>query len=266
MSGLMEHSTVLQEASECDGAKSLYADARSTEAAISYPALVAVAVATQPFPNHFKRIPRHVGFIPDGNRRWAEARGWTRQQGYAYGIKPGLHLLEGCRALGIEEISIYGFTHDNVRRQRAQVDAFRKACVDFSRNAMEAGAALLAVGDARSPLFPEELRPYAEHRSAGDLKVNLLVNYSWEWDLGCAMRGAREGGARSPHEGLGSRQVSRIELIVRWGGQQRLSGFLPCQSAYADFFSVPTVWPDAQPEEFMAALRWYQTQDITMGG
>lgn len=217
----------------------------------------------------FKRIPRHIGFIPDGNRRWAEARGWPRSQGYACGIQPGIALLAFCRTLGIEEVSIYGFTQENVRRPRDQVQAFREACVEFCQQAVEAGAAFLALGDSRSALFPDELRPYTGRRGSGDIKVNLLVNYNWEWDLGVALASARNGHAKSPRAAgaqLGSADVSRIELVVRWGGRQRLSGFLPCQSAYADLYSIDTLWPDAQPEELLLALRWYQEQDVTMGG
>lgn len=217
----------------------------------------------------FKRIPRHIGFIPDGNRRWAEAKGWAKEDGYAFGIEPGLALLDLCRRLGVEEASIYGFTQDNVRRPRNQVEAFRHECAEFSRRAIEAGAAFMALGDDRSAVFPEELRPYARQRSAGDFKVTLLVNYSWEWDLKVALARARNGQTDVPRTvaaQLGSADVSRIDLVVRWGGRQRLSGFLPCQSAYADFFAIDTLWPDAQPEELLHALRWYQKQDITLGG
>jgi undecaprenyl diphosphate synthase len=95
----------------------------------------------------FARMPRHVGFIPDGNRRWAEARGAPRREGYAAGIEPGLKLLRLCRDLGIEEASVYGFTKENVRRPADQVDAFREACVAFSHHAVEHGAALHVIGD-----------------------------------------------------------------------------------------------------------------------
>lgn len=217
----------------------------------------------------FKRIPRHIGFIPDGNRRWAEAKGWPREDGYAFGIEPGLALLELCRRLGVEEASIYGFTQDNVRRPRGQVEAFRRECAEFSRRAIEAGAAFMALGDDRSAVFPDELRPYSRQRSAGDFKVTLLVNYSWEWDLKIALGRARNDKSittRAVAKQLGSEDVSRVDLIVRWGGRQRLSGFLPCQSAYADFYAIDTLWPDAQPEELLHALRWYQGQDVTLGG
>ncbi len=217
----------------------------------------------------FSRIPRHVSFIPDGNRRWAEARGMTRAEGYAHGIERGIALLSLCKEIGIEEVSIYGFTKENVRRPSDQVEAFRAACTDFALQAASAGAAVLAVGDAKSAVFPPALLPFAKARSAGELRVNLLVNYSWQWDLHAALEHARTNGG-VPYSGvphvLASGAVPRVDLVVRWGGRQRLSGFLPMQCAYADFYVIETLWPDSSPEEMFAALAWYQCQDVTLGG
>ena len=217
----------------------------------------------------FARIPRHVGFIPDGNRRWADARGLARGEGYAPGVGPGLRLLELCRGLGIEEVSVYGFTKENVRRPPDQVEAFRRACAAFGLQAAAAGAALRVIGDSDSPVFPAKLRPFAKARSEGELRVNLLVNYSLHWDLSSALQHATGAGGVS-YSGvpgaLASGEVPRVDLVVRWGGRRRLSGFLPLQCAYADFFVSDTLWPDSRPEEFLDALAWYQTQDVTLGG
>ena len=215
------------------------------------------------------RHPRHIGFIPDGNRRWADARGLPRGAGYEAGIAPGLRLLQACRQAGIEEVSIYGFTKENVHRPADQVDAFKKACVGYATAALELSAALLVVGDRSSQVFPDELRPYGERRTQGDIRVNLLVNYGWQWDLFAAMqRMATNGGLRISEvsTALASADVSRIDLVVRWGGRRRLSGFLPIQTAYADLYVVDTLWPDMTPDEFERSLVWYAEQDVTLGG
>jgi undecaprenyl diphosphate synthase len=216
------------------------------------------------------RVPRHIGIIPDGNRRWADARGMPRGAGYAYGVEPGIGLLDVCRELGIEEVSVYGFTKENVRRPAEQVGLFRQACVEFAQRITALGAALLVVGDSESPAFPEELRPLTTARTPGDLKLNLLVNYGWQWDLaGLTKRNGRRtknGDDAAPVRALGSAGVSRIDLVMRWGGRRRLSGFLPIQCAYADFFVVDTLWPDMTVAEFIGALEWYQSQDVTLGG
>ena len=71
----------------------------------------------------------HIGIIPDGNRRWAEQHKLSREAGYAYGLKPGLLLLQQAKTYGIQEITYYGFTVDNCRRPKEQVQAFQQACV-----------------------------------------------------------------------------------------------------------------------------------------
>ncbi len=199
-------------------------------------------------------LPNHVGFIPDGNRRWAVGQGLSKQSGYQAGLVPGLKLYEICKRMGIPEVSVYGFTQDNTKRPPEQIDAFRGACVTFANEIVRRGAALLVVGDDTSEQFPDELKVYRTRQGTG-IKVNFLVNYHWKWDL-----------AGLEKRQLRSHEVSRLDLIVRWGGGRRLSGFLPVQSVYADFFIVDQKWPDFEPEQFDEALSWFREQDQTLGG
>jgi len=208
------------------------------------------------------RLPRHVGLIPDGNRRWARERGLSVPEGYIAGVGKGLQMLQDCCDLGIEEVSLYGFTQDNTKRPKEQRMAFSGACVAFVEEALKFDIALLVVGDSTSAMFPEELKPYVKERQGSGLKVNMLVNYGWEWDL----KSAFESGQKRVHDGLASRQVSRIDMVVRWGGCRRLSGFLPVQSVYSDFYVVEEYWPDYELPHFLAALAWFQTQEPTLGG
>jgi undecaprenyl diphosphate synthase len=201
-----------------------------------------------------RRLPRHIGFIPDGNRRWAVKHGLAKEEGYTNGIAPGLVLFEACKAIGVEEVSVYGFTQDNTRRPTAQAQQFRAACVAFAREVSHRGAALLVLGDDRSEQFPVELTEFRTRHGEG-IKVNFLVNYGWEWDLA----GLKEGGLRSA-------EVSRLDLVVRWGGGRRLSGFLPVQSVYADIFVIDALWPDFELQHLHAALAWFGQQDRTLGG
>jgi undecaprenyl diphosphate synthase len=199
-------------------------------------------------------IPRHVGFIPDGNRRWATDHDLPKEAGYAHGIDPGLRLFDKFNDCGIEEASIYCFTQDNTKRPFIQKKAFSDACVEFALEVARRGAAVLVVGDETSPQFPAALKEFRQRQGTG-IKLNLLVNYGWEWDLA----GLRNGGLRSD-------EVSRLDLIVRWGGGRRLSGFLPAQSVYADFYVRDEYWPDFDPQHFEDALTWYKKQDRTLGG
>lgn len=219
----------------------------------------------------FRRIPRHVAAIPDGNRRWAQSRGLRKEEGYAFGLEPGFRLCEICLALGIEELTVYGFTSDNTKRPPKQTAAFRKACVEFAEGLSRRDASLLVVGNADSPLFPPELKPCRTRQVLGDgtLKVNFLVNYDWHWDLSQAATktsGTTADNRKSFVEDIGSSEVSRIDLVVRWGGRRRLSGLLPVQAVYADFYIIDDLWPDFVPEHFFSALRWYDSQDVTLGG
>lgn len=126
----------------------------------------------------FKRLPRHIGVIPDGNRRWASSRGMQKQDGYEHGVGPGLELYEACLKLGVEEMTFYGFTMDNVKRPSIQARAFQKACVDSVRELQKRDADLLVIGNTDSKLFPEELKPYTTRTRFGEgkMKVNFLVN------------------------------------------------------------------------------------------
>lgn len=202
-----------------------------------------------------KRIPRHIGVIPDGNRRWAANCGLSKKDGYSYGIDPGFQLYDLCCRLGVEELTLYGFTVDNTKRPAEQKQAFQKACVDAVMGLTERDAELLVMGNAKSPCFPRELVPFLKRTKfgKGGIKVNFLVNYGWDWDL-------------MDESGLASKDISRIDLIMRWGGMRRLSGFLPVQSVYADIYVLPEYWPEFTEEQFYRGISWYQDQDKTLGG
>jgi undecaprenyl diphosphate synthase len=215
-----------------------------------------------------KRLPLHVGIIPDGNRRWAQAQGLDKQEGYDFGLQPGLEVYSTCLELGISEITFYGFTVDNTKRPSIQIDAFRDACVKAVAELEKLDAELLVVGNTQSVLFPKELLPYTQRTTFGEgrIKVNFLVNYGWNWDLNYSLKNGDFRPNDNLTDGIASADISRIDLIVRWGGGRRLSGFLPIQSIYADFYVVDSLWPDFHIDQFHEALAWYRDQDITLGG
>ena len=216
----------------------------------------------------FKRIPQHIGIIPDGNRRWAQNKGFEKQEGYKFGIQPGFELYNLCLELGIEEMTFYGFTVDNTKRPSLQTKAFQKACVDAVECLANRDADLLIVGNTQSPSFPKELLPYTKRTKFGKglMKVNFLVNYDWNWDLNYSVKNSDFNPNENLIKGIASSDISRIDLIIRWGGRRRLSGFLPIQSIYADFYVIEEMWPDFNIEQVYKALEWYQDQDITLGG
>lgn len=219
----------------------------------------------------FKRLPQHIGIIPDGNRRWAAMKGYEKQDGYSHGIKPGFELYKLCIELGIKEMTLYGFTQDNTKRPAIQTQAFRKACVDAVLELAGRDAELLVIGNTESPMFPRELLPFTKRVRFGRglIKINFLVNYGWNWDLNQAfsrMRSCGTAASKNLMEHIASADISRVDFLIRWGGRRRLSGFLPIQSVYADFYILDELWPDFKPEQFYKALLWYQDQDVTLGG
>ncbi len=213
------------------------------------------------------RIPEHIGIIPDGNRRWAEKRGMSKEMGYQCGLDPGVELFRICSLLGVKEITYYGFTTDNTKRPTVQREAFTKSCIDAVNILSKEDAALLVIGNYESEMFPKELLPFTTRQKFGNgnIKVNFLVNYGWEWDLGNVIEG-RMKSRKSIITNIKSKDISRIDLIIRWGGRRRLSGFLPIQSVYADFYVLDDYWPDFKPDHIYNALEWYNTVDVTLGG
>ena len=214
------------------------------------------------------RIPKHIGIIPDGNRRWAKENGLQKEEGYAFGLEPGLKLLQTAKKFGIQELTYYGFTVDNCKRPKEQVKAFSHACIEAVKIVEQENAKIYVVGNTKSSCFPEELLPYTKREGSGngcnagnpkvsisqnekEMRVNFLINYGWEWDM---------------KNNWASKDIPRVDMVIRWGGMCRLSGFLPIQTVYSDFYIIKDLWPDFKEEQFEDALNWYQKQDITLGG
>ena len=208
----------------------------------------------------YKRIPDHIGIIPDGNRRWAQREGLEKRDGYEKGIMPGFKLYEMMLDIGVKEATFYGFTKDNNKRATDQRAAFTKACVDAVKLLENRDANLLVIGNTESPAFPEELKPYAGKRitfGSGKINLNFLVNYDWMWDLKAALKNDGK---------IASAKIPRVDILIRWGGRRRLSDFLPVQSVYSDIYVIDDFWPEFTEGHFYAAMDWYQTCDVTLGG
>jgi undecaprenyl diphosphate synthase len=165
-------------------------------------------------------------------------------------------------------MTFYGFTIDNTKRPSKQIKAFQKACVNAVERLAKSDADLLVVGNTQSSLFPAELLPYTKRTRFGKglIKINFLVNYGWNWDLNYSVKNRDFNSNEDLVKRIASSEIPRLDLIIRWGGRRRLSGFLPIQSIYADFYVLDEMWPDYNTEQIYRALAWYQDQDITLGG
>lgn len=213
------------------------------------------------------RVPKHIAIIPDGNRRWAKKSGYEKHEGYGYGLDPGVEVLLLAKQFGVEELTYYGFTTDNCKRPSIEVKSFTDGCIEAVKMIQKEDVSLLIVGNTDSPMFPAALLPYTKKRivfGKGTTKVNFLVNYGWEWDLSNMNTSSKN--RHKITDCLNSKDISRIDLIIRWGGRKRLSGLLPVQSVYADIYTLDEMWPEFTKQQFIDALCWYDKQDVTLGG
>ncbi len=211
------------------------------------------------------RIPNHVGIIPDGNRRWAVLNDMSKKDGYEHGVEPGVVLFNKLKEYGVKEMTFYGFTKDNVRRPKDQTEKYVDACIKAVEEIAKLDSDILVVGNTNSSVFPKELEKYVGNRvkcGEGTVKVNFLINYDWNSDL---LEGMKTD-SKNMIDNIMSKDISRMELIIRWGGHTRLSGFLPVQSVYSDFYVVDDLWPDFKAEHIDDAINWYQDLDVTLGG
>ncbi len=211
------------------------------------------------------RIPNHVGIIPDGNRRWAVSNDMSKQDGYEHGVAPGVRLFNKLKEYGVKEMTFYGFTKDNVRRPKEQTQKYIDACIKAVGEIAKLDSDILVVGNTNSTVFPKELLKYVGNRvkcGEGTVKVNFLINYDWNSDL---LEGIKTD-SKNMTDNIMSKDISRMELIIRWGGHTRLSGFLPVQSVYSDFYVVDELWPDFTEQHLDDAINWYQNLDVTLGG
>ena len=132
-------------------------------------------------------------------------KGLKKEDGYTYGLTAGLNLLRAAKRHGIRELTYYGFTVDNCKRPKEQVEAFSLVCVKATEMILSEGVLLNVIENSKSPCFPPELLRYTEVKACDEekVRVNLLVNYGWGWDM---------------KNGFPSRNIPRIDLVIRWGG------------------------------------------------
>jgi len=220
-------------------------------------------------------IPRHIALIMDGNGRWARQRGLPRLAGHRAGAENTQRILRACQRLGIKIITLYGFSTENWGRPQDEVQGlFRifEECIErYTQELHRNGAQLRHLG--RLERLPESLvdkiKWAVELTKDNDrLIVNLAFNYGGKAEIVDAAKRVIEAHRRSKlgldalDEGLFERHLYTaglpdVDLIIRAGGEKRLSNFLLWQSAHAYFYFTPVYWPDFDEEELKKALVAY---------
>jgi undecaprenyl diphosphate synthase len=212
-------------------------------------------------------VPAHIGIIPDGNRRYGRRVGIAVGDAYLVGAAKAVLAVRWCRLAGVRHVSAFGVSQENIAlRSRAEVMVLHEALLQFCRDVGDLpGVALHLFGDAEG--LPELITARTEFAAMqrrsprpADCVVHVGVNYSSRAELR-RLTGVDGSNERS----LLSHGVPDVDLVIRTGGQRRLSGFLPYQTAHAELWFTDTLWPELDEKEFHRALEWYACQERRFG-
>lgn len=213
-------------------------------------------------------LPRHVAIVMDGNRRWARQHGLSEGEGHSAGVDAIRPIVEHCADLGIEALSIYAFSRENWARDETEVQtlfslleaAIRRETADLVRQ----GVRVRILG--RLAELPDQTRAsvadaLAATETGHRMTLNVAFNYSGRSEIVDAVRRAVADGLRAEdvdEEAIRSRLYTAdgpdLDLLIRTGGQQRISNFLIWQAAYAELYFTDVLWPDFAPATLDAAL------------
>ncbi|NNM72497.1 isoprenyl transferase [Enterovirga aerilata] len=229
-------------------------------------------------------LPRHVAIIMDGNGRWAAKRGLPRLEGHRRGVEAVRRTVRAAIGLGIEHLTVYGFSAENWRRPADEVaDLFgllkRFIRVDLAQ--LHANNVRVSVIGDR-PALAEDIRlllDEAEEITCRNSGLNLVVafNYGGRQEIVQAVRRlARQvrAGELDPEAidmgtiaaALDTRGIPDPDLVIRTSGEMRVSNFLPWQTAYSEFVFLPDLWPDFDEDTFRQAIDQFRGRDRRFGG
>ncbi len=229
-------------------------------------------------------VPRHVAIIMDGNGRWAKQRALPRSFGHRAGVNALKRTVEGAAKLGLEWLTVFGFSTENWRRPPAEVAelmSILKTYVKSDLDRLEAEGARIRVIGRREGLAPDVLDviQHAEARTRHNNRFQLQVafNYGGRADIAdAAMRYARAVAAGEIAPGsvceatfgrfLSTADGPPPDLIIRTSGERRLSNFLLWEAAYAELVFQDVLWPDYGLEHLQAALQEFQNRERRYGG
>ena len=230
-----------------------------------------------------KKPPQHIAIIMDGNGRWAKQRGLPRTAGHAAGAESFRRIANYCRTLGVKYLTVYAFSTENWKRSEEEVSGIMRLLGKYLREAladMEKNKVCFRFFGDLSRLSPElqKLCADAVKKSKDyDVQVNFCLNYGGRDELVHAARAfaadvaAGKRSAESLTEAefetyLDSAGVPDPELVIRPSGEQRLSNFLPWQSAYSEFVFMDVLWPDFGPADLELAIDEYNRRNRRFGG
>lgn len=230
------------------------------------------------------RVPIHIAIIMDGNGRWAAARALPRADGHRAGVDAARRTLRACRELGIRVLSLYAFSTENWRRPSDEVAALMQLLAASVRGEADEllrdGIQLRVSGDLRflEPAVRTDVeRVMAMTQRNADFVLNVAYNYGGRAELAAAARDVAEAvaaGQMLPEQITEERFGGYLytaglpdpDLLIRTGGEQRLSNFLLWQLAYTELYFTDVFWPDFDRPHLLAAVTDYQQRRRRFGG
>lgn len=240
-------------------------------------------MTTKPEINSCGKLPKHVAIIMDGNGRWAQARGLDRSEGHVEGVKTVRRITEAASKAGIEYLTLYTFSTENWNRPKEEVDALMHLIVvaieretpDLIKNNVR----LTMIGD--SMRMPETARLRLEKcmddtSHCTGLTLVLAISYSSRWEIveACrklaseAVAGTIDPGQiddRMLSASLSTAGMPDPDLLIRTGGDMRISNFLLWQIAYSEIYVTNVYWPDFSTEDFYTAIEAYSGRERRFG-
>mgnify|MGYP002623628463 CR=1 FL=1 len=227
------------------------------------------------------RIPQHIAIIMDGNGRWAKARGLARSAGHQKGVDTVRAITESAIKLGVKYLTLYAFSTENWKRPASEVAALMSLILTSLEEElfMKNNVRLRIIGDVER--LPEDVRQAVlqlVERTNGNTGLTEIIalSYSSKWELTQAAKAiAREvaAGEISP-EDISEDDIERHlttvgipapELLIRTGGEVRLSNYLLWQCAYSELYFTDTYWPDFNHNDFCQAISHYQQRERRFG-
>lgn len=226
-----------------------------------------------------KILPQHIAIVMDGNGRWAKKRSLPRSAGHVAGAKTFKDIARYCNKIGIRYLTVYAFSTENWKRPKEEVDGIMNLLREYLKDATNfksENIKLKFIGDF-TPLAPDILelirKDEMESADATGLQVNIALNYGGRDELVHAIRRLQENGVKS--EEITEAAVSDVlytagqpdpDLIIRPGGEYRLSNFLIWQAAYAEYWFTDVLWPDFSSRDIDAAVEEFSRRNRRFGG
>ena len=219
------------------------------------------------------KTPAHVAIIMDGNGRWAKRRLLPRAEGHRQGVEALNRVVEAAARLGIERLTVFAFSSENWARPAPEVamlmKLFAQALHRWCEPLAKAGVRLRVIGDktAFSDSVKEAIEA-SERATANGSNMELVIaaNYGGRWDVCQATQQVIDAGLDMTPENLSKYlTVPDVDLLIRTGGEFRISNFLLWQSAYAEIYFTERLWPDFAAGDLEDALAWYVRRERRFG-